>query len=49
MHRKFDHLWASPLKIAAGHGHNAFILKNVDGSFAQGGPVNGCFLKHYIT
>jgi len=49
IHGKFYHLWIGMLKIAAGHGHNAFILKNVDGSFSQGGLVNGRFLKHYIT
>lgn len=49
MHGKFNHLWVGPLKIATRHTHNDFILKEFDITFAQGGPVNKCFLKHYIT
>ena len=48
LHGKFDHLWLGPFKIAASQGPNAFILKKLDGSELQGGPVNGCLLKHYF-
>jgi len=47
-HGKFDHLWMGLVKVVAPHGQNAFLLKNLDGSELQEGPVNDRFLKHYF-
>lgn len=48
-HGKFDHLWKGPYHIAAYSGNNAYILKEVNGNFLLGGPVNGRFLKTYLV
>jgi hypothetical protein len=48
-HGKFDYLWKGPYKIVAYHGNNAYILEELDGELLTGGPVNGRFLKHYLT
>lgn len=47
-HIKFDHLWKVPFQIAPCHESNTFILKNLQGEWAEGGPVNGLFLQIYI-
>ncbi len=46
-HGKFDNLWKVTYKISAYRGHNAFLLKEMDGQECLGGPVNGRLLKHY--
>ena len=48
-HGKFDHMWAGTYIIEAYRGENAFILQHQDGSLLKGGPVNGRFLKHYLS
>jgi len=48
-HRKFDHLWKGPYKIATGHGNNTFIMHSLHGEWVDGGPVNGWFLKLYVS
>jgi hypothetical protein len=48
-HGKFDHLWLGPYRIVAYHGNNVFLLQELNGDFLGGGPVNGRFLKHYVT
>ena len=48
-HGKFDIMWVGPYIIAAYRGENAFILQHQDGSQLKGGPVNGRFLKHYLS
>ena len=48
-HGKFDHMWVGAYIIAAYRGENSFILQHQDGSLLEGGPVNGRFLKHYLT
>ena len=47
-HGKFDHLWKRPYQIVVYSGNNAYILKEVNGDFLPGGPVNGRFLKTYF-
>ena len=47
-HGKFDHLWKGLYQIVAYSGNNAYILKEIDGDFLPGGPVNGRFLKIYF-
>ena len=48
-HGKFDHMWVGPYIIATYKGDNAFILNHLDGSQLVGGPVNGRYLKHYLS
>ena len=48
-HGNFDHLWKGPYNISALSGKNAFFFQNYDGSRVTSGPVNGRFLKHYLT
>ena len=48
-HGKFDHLWQGPFKIYALSGKNAYFLSDFDGKEVGLGPVNGRFLKHYLT
>ena len=48
-HGKLDHMWVGPYIIAAYRGENSFILQHQDGSQLKGGPVNGRFLKHYLS
>jgi len=47
-HIKFDHLWKGPYKVTTFTGNNAYTLKEVEGGFVSGAPVNGRFLKHYF-
>eukprot|EP00253_Pinus_taeda_P036245 PITA_36245 len=46
-HGKFDFLWRGPVVISVVQGNNTYFLRNLDGSTAEEGPVNGCMLKHY--
>eukprot|EP00253_Pinus_taeda_P003438 PITA_03438 len=46
-HGKFENLWKGPYKIAAYHGQNAFLLKEMNGDEYPGGPINGRLLKRY--
>ena len=48
-HSKFDHMWVGPYIVVGHRGENDFILQHEDGSLLEGGPVNGRFLKHYLT
>lgn len=46
---KFDHIWQGPYKISALSGRNAYFLSDLDGKQVGFGPINGRFLKHYIS
>ena len=48
-HGKFDHIWQRPYKISALSGRNAHFLSDLDGRKDGFGPINGRFLKHYIS
>lgn len=48
-HEKFDNIWKVPYKIAAFRGKNSFILEDLEWVLLPGGPINGSFLKHYIS
>lgn len=48
-HGKFEHLWKGPYQIAEDHGNNSYGLQEIDGDPFSGGPINGRFLKHYLT
>ena len=48
-HGKFDHLWKGPYQIVENRGHNSYVLQEANGDFFPGGPINGQFLKHYLT
>lgn len=45
---KFYFLWKGPYIIYAFRSNNAFFLREMDGTEAEGGRVNGQILKHYI-
>ena len=47
--RKFDHLWKGPCRITICQGKNTYMLQEVDNSLMVGDPINGHFLKHYLT
>ena len=48
-HGKFDHLWKGPYIVASYRGDNTFILWDQNGVDIGGGPMNGRFLKHYLS
>ena len=48
-HGKFDHLWKGPYIIAAYRWENSIILQSQNKIQLKGGPVNGIFLKHYLS
>ena len=48
-HGKFDHMWMGPYVIASHRGENAFILEYPNGVSLEKKPINGIFLKHYIS
>lgn len=48
-HGKFDHLWQGPYTISAFSSENAYFLQDSNGNAVTLGPVNGIFLKHYLT
>lgn len=48
-HGRFDNLWKGPYRILDFRGENAYLLEELDGQSLPGGPVNGRFLKHYLT
>ena len=47
-HGKFDFLWKGPYIIYAFRANNYFLLREMDGTEAEEGPVNGRMLKHYF-
>ena len=48
-HGKFEHLWKGPYQIVEDHGNNSYSLQEINGDSFSTGPVNGRFLKHYLT
>ena len=48
-HGKFDHLWQGLFTILAFSGRNAYLLQDSNGNAVTSGPINGRFLKHYLT
>ena len=48
-HGKFDELWKGPYSICSFSGRNAYFLEDSEGKRVGIGPVNGRFLKHYLT
>ena len=48
-HGKFDHMWVGPYVFAGHRGENAFILEYTNGDSLESNPVNGIFLKHYLS
>ena len=48
-HGKFDHMWVRPYVIAGYRGENAFVLEYPNGVSLGSNPVNGRFLKHYLS
>ena len=48
-HGKFDHMWVDPYVIVGHGGENAFILEYPNGVSLESNPINGRFLKHYLS
>ena len=48
-HGKFYELWKGPYSICSFSGRNAYFLEDFEGQRIGTGPVNGRFLKHYLT
>jgi hypothetical protein len=48
-HGKFDYFWLGQFRIVSYHGSNSYLLQEINGDLISGGPMNGRFLKHYIT
>ena len=48
-HRKFDHLWKGPYEIVAEQDKNTYMLQEGNNNLMEGDPLNGQFLKHYLT
>ena len=48
-HGKFDHVWVCPYVIAGHKGENAFLLEYLNGVSLESNPINGRFLKHYLS
>ena len=46
---KFDELWKGPYSICSFSGRNVYFLEDSKGQRIGTGPVNGRFLKHYLT
>ena len=45
-HGKFDHMWVGPYVVAGYRGQNSFYLNGV---LLDSNPVNGRYLKHYLS
>ena len=48
-HGKFDHMWVGPYVVAGYRGKNAFLLEYPNGVPLDSNPVNGRYLKHYLS
>ena len=48
-HGKFDHIWQCPYRIYALSGKNTYFLSDLYGNQVGSVPINGRFLKHYIS
>ena len=48
-HGKFYHMWVGIYVIAGHRGENAFLLEYLNGVSLESNPVNGIFLKHYLS
>ena len=48
-HGKIDHMWVGPYVIAGHRGKNAFLLEYTNWVSLDSNPVNGIFLKHYLS
>jgi hypothetical protein len=48
-HGKFDHLWQGPYNFFALSGKNVYFVYDLKGNQVGFGPINGRFLKHYLS
>ena len=46
---KFDHLCKGSYQVTEDQGNNTYVLQEENDDVLAGGPVNGHFLKHYLT
>ena len=45
----FDPMWVGPYVVAGYRGQNAFLLEYTNGVLLESNPVNGRYLKHYLS
>ena len=48
-HGKFDELWKGPYSICSFSDRNTYLLEDSEGNRIGVGPINGRFLKHYLS
>ena len=48
-HGKFDHMWVGPYVIPGHKRENTFLLEYINGVYLESNPINGIFLKHYLS
>ena len=48
-HEKFDHMWVGPYVVTGYRGQNAFLIEYPNGVPQDSNPVNGRYLKHYLS
>ena len=48
-HGKFDNLWKGPFRVFAHLGKNSFFLTDLQDQAVEIGPLNGRFLKYYLS
>ena len=48
-HGKFDHVWVGPYVVAGYRRQNTFLLEYPNGVPLESNPVNGRYLKHYLS
>ena len=42
-------MWVGPYVIVGHRGENEFLLEDLNGVSLESNPVNGRFLKHYLS
>ena len=48
-HGKFENMCKGPYNIVVFIGNKAFFLEDLEGQEVMEGPINGRFLKHYVS
>ena len=48
-HGKFDPMWVGPYFVVGYRGQNAILLEYTNGVLLESNPVNGRYLKHYLS
>ena len=48
-HGKFDPMWVGPYVVVGYRGQNTFLLEYTNGVLLESNPVNGRYLKYYLS